>query len=331
MRLFVDRAASVVPSFTLTPENAPAVAEICERLDGIPLAIELAAARVTVLSVDDILQRLGDRFRLLTGSRRSAVPRQQTLQAMVDWSWDLLAEEERRLLRRLSVFSGGWTLDAAWAVCGEPETDVAETLDAQERLVVRSMADVDRDGETRYGLLETIRQYALDRLAEAGETEATRDRHVGYFLGQVEHEARRMKGPELIDALTRIDRDIDNVRGAIEWSLVADPESAGRLCVSMWFYWRSRDAGLQSVAWLDEAVARVRAIPPTGDPARDRKRGILLSRLLSAATFAATTRTSQPRVQPATQGLAMAQSLDDHEAIIEALGALWTAKWFAGE
>ena len=330
VRLFVDRATSVVPSFTLTPENAPVVAEICERLDGIPLAIELAAARVTVLSVQDILQRLGDRFRLLTGGRRSAVPRQQTLQAMVDWSWDLLAEEDRRLLRRLSVFSGGWTLDAARAVCGEPGSDVNETLDSLERLVVRSMADVDRAGGTRYGLLETIRQYALDRLAEADETEATRDRHVAYFVGQVEHEARQMKGAELIDALTRIDQDVDNVRAAIEWSLVADPESAGRLCVAMWFYWRSRGNGLQFVAWLDEAVERVRALPPTGDLGRDRGRAILLSRLLSAAAFAASTRTSGSRVQQAEEGLVLARSLGDHDAIIEALGALWTTKWFAG-
>ena len=292
VRLFVDRAASVVPSFGLTMDNAPVVAEICERLDGIPLAIELAAARVPVLSVDDILQRLGDRFRLLTGGRRSAVPRQQTLQAMVDWSWDLLMEEDRRLLRRLSVFSGGWTLDAAWAVCGEPGADATMALDALERLAVRSMVDVDRTGGTRYRLLETIRQYAIDRLAEAGETEATRDRHVAFFLAIVEREASRMKGPELTEALTRIDHDIDNVRSAIEWSLVADHEAAGRLCVAMWCYWRSRGTGLQLVLWLDEAVERVRALRPTGDPDRDRTRTILLSRLLSAAAFAASTRTS---------------------------------------
>lgn len=140
-----------------------------------------------------------------------------------------------------------------------------------------------------------------------------------------------MKGPELIDALTLIDRDIDNVRVAIEWSLVADPESAGRICVAMWFYWRSRGSGLQFGTWLDEAVDRVRALPPIGDPGRDRARGVLLSRLLSAASFAASTRTSSSRVQPAEEGLALARSLGDHDAITEALGALWTAKWFAGE
>ena len=118
VRLFAERATAVAPDFELTPANAPIVAEICQRLDGIPLAIELAAARVPVLSVGEILERLGDRFRLLTGGRRTAVPRQQTLQALVDWSWDLLPEEDRRLLRRLSVFAGGWTLEAAAAVCG---------------------------------------------------------------------------------------------------------------------------------------------------------------------------------------------------------------------
>jgi hypothetical protein len=157
VRLFTERATAVSPAFALTEANIAKVAEICQRLDGIPLAIELAAARVPVLSVDEILERLGDRFRLLTGGRRTAVARQQTLQALVDWSWDLLPEEDRRLLRRLSVFAGGWTLEAATAVCGTDESDGSAVLDALTQLVERSLVVVESGTSTRYRLLDTVR------------------------------------------------------------------------------------------------------------------------------------------------------------------------------
>ncbi len=258
VRLFTERARAVAPSFELTEAMAPTVVEICQRLDGIPLAIELAAARVPVLSVTEILARLGDRFRLLTGGRRTALPRQQTLQALIDWSWDLLSVEDRRLLRRLSVFAGGWTLEAAAAVCAgpdavadadtdadtdagpEPEPDVLAVLDALTRLVERSLVVVEQGSVTRYRLLETIRQYARDRLVESGETDAVRGRHLATYLAFALEAGERIRGPEFVSWLRRLDADADNIRLALEWGLTADPENAIRLCVALWMYWRIR-------------------------------------------------------------------------------------------
>jgi non-specific serine/threonine protein kinase len=171
--LFVDRATAVLPAFGLTDHNAPAVAEICRRLDGIPLAIELAAARVRALSVENIAARLNDRFDLLTGGNRTALPRQQTLRALVDWSYDLLAEKERILFRRLAVFAGGWTLEAAEAVCSGGDVGEGEVLDLLANLVDRSVVTLEPEA-SRYGLLQTIRQYAQERLNESGEDNAVR-------------------------------------------------------------------------------------------------------------------------------------------------------------
>jgi len=332
VRLFVDRAAAVAPGFVLTPDNAPIIAEICERLDGIPLAIELAAARVAVLSVDDILARLGDRFRLLTGGRRTAVPRQQTLQALVDWSWDLLDEPERRLLRRLSVFAGGWTLDAAWAVCAEPGEDVTDTLDLLERLVERSLVDVDRSGRaTRYRLLETMRQYARDRLTERDEADVARRRHLTHFTATVESLVPTLMGPASGDALATIDAEIDNVRAAIEWGLEADAETTGRLCVALWNYWRSRVTGEESAVWLTEAAERVAALPVPDGPTAARARAILVARLHATAAFALATRSNRPSIPMAEKGLELARALDDDHVLLDALSAQWTTRFFAGE
>ncbi len=330
VRLFVDRAAAAVPDFALTTDNASTIAQICARLDGIPLAIELAAARVTVLSVDDILRRLGDRFRLLTGGRRTAVPRQQTLQALIDWSWDLLAETDRGVLRRLSVFAGGWTLDAASAVCGEPAEDATEIVDALERLVERSLVVVDRGITTRYRLLETIRQYARDRLTEGGEVEAIRGRHLTFFLGLAERAAPELRGPNMVEWLTRIDADADNTRAAIEWGFEADPETAGRLCSAMWLHWRSRSIGAEGAIWLTQAVERVRALPPADDPDRAVARSILFARLLSQAAIARAFWTDQPSVAWAEEGLALARTTGDPDTLAEALNAVSVTRFFSG-
>ena len=208
VKLFVQRASAVAPGFQLSAANAAVVAEICRRLDGIPLALELAAARVNVLSVDDISRRLGDRFRLLTGGRRTASPRQQTLQAAMDWSWDLLGEPDRQLLRRMAVFSGGWTLDAAAAlsagfdvVTGDVDPAL-EVLDGLARLVDRSLVIVDHAAtSTRYRVLETIRQYAMAQLLAAGEVDAARHAHLEVFRGLAHAEVGRLHGPDLLDVL----------------------------------------------------------------------------------------------------------------------------------
>ena len=202
-QLFLDRARLVTASFGITAENAPAVAQICQRLDGIPLAIELAAARLSMLSVEQIAARLDQRFRLLTGGNRTAVRRQQTLQATIDWSYQLLLEEERRLVCRLAVFAGGWCLEAAEAVGAvsvvvRPQEDVFELL---SRLVAKSMVLVEEPGDNklgavRYRFLETIRQYAEEKLVQAGEAaEALRRRHRDWYLDLAEQAVDGMEGP----------------------------------------------------------------------------------------------------------------------------------------
>ena len=188
VRLFAERAAAVDPAFTLDQSNVASVGEICRRLDGIPLAIELAAARVSAMSPDEIALRLGDRFRLLTGGRRTAVPRQQTLHALIDWSWDLLADEDRRLLRRLSIFTGGWTVPMAAQIVGDGHDgaepmDPVDLVDGLTRLVDRSLLIVDRGPTTRYRMLETIRQYAREKLIGAGEAATLADRHLAVYRG----------------------------------------------------------------------------------------------------------------------------------------------------
>jgi predicted ATPase len=169
VRLFVERAGTAQPTFQLSSANATAVADICHRLDGIPLAIELAAARVRAMSVEAIAERLSDRFRLLTHGDRTALPRQQTLRALIDWSYDLLTEPERALFRRLAVFAGGWTLQAAEAVGASGDEDASDVLDLLTLLVERSLVKVNAEG-ARYDMLETVRQYAQARLGESGET-----------------------------------------------------------------------------------------------------------------------------------------------------------------
>lgn len=183
VRLFVERAVNVKPAFALTPEVAPVIAHICHRLDGIPLAIELAAARVKVLTVEQIAMRLDDRFRLLTGGSRTALPRQQTLRALIDWSYNLLTEAERTLLRRLSVFAGGWTLEGAESVCAGGEIESYDVLDLLTGLVDKSLVLAqDTSGGIRYHRLETIRQYAREKFQETDEVAAVRDRHLVYYL-----------------------------------------------------------------------------------------------------------------------------------------------------
>jgi len=243
VRLFVDRAVAVAP-FLLTPANANTVTEICRRLDGIPLAIELAAARVKILSVEQINARLQDRFRLLTGGARTAVARQRTLEATVDWSYELLSDAERRLLARLTVFSGGWTLEAAEHVCSDDGIDQSEVLDLLSHLVDKSLVVVEESasGERRYRLLETIRQYGRDRLFRSGEAVAVGARHFECFLAL----ARRAK-PELVRGdqvtwLNRLELEHDNLRSALDWS-GADLDRRGdalTLTVCLWWFWTKR-------------------------------------------------------------------------------------------
>ena len=335
VRLFVDRASAVQSSFSLTPSNAAAIVEICRRLDGIPLAIELAAARITHLSPGEIALGLGDRFRLLTGGRRSAVPRQQTLQALIDWSWDLLSETDRSLLRRLSVFAGGCTLEAAAAVTTRDETAdqgaLPDTRDGLGRLVDRSLVVAERGDATRYRLLETIRQYAGDQLTAAGEVTATRDRHLAFFLDLALQAERGLRGPEMVAWLRRIDPEADNLRAALEWSFDADPGAALRLSVAMIAYWRSRSYGVEAVERLAQAADLALSLAPASASGA-REQTILVARVLAAAASAwSLWANASAGRRWAEEAVALARRAEDDQALMEALPALAMTHMFSGE
>ncbi len=252
-RLFIERAAKVRPNFAVTDESAPRVAQICQDLDGIPLAIELAAARVRVLSVERIAAELADRFHLLTGGERGALPRLQTLRASVDWSHELLDVGERTLLRRLGVFQGGFGLDACEAVCADDELDRYAVLDVLTSVVDKSLVLVEERGSSsRYALLETIRHYALDRLAETGETGRLRDRHADAFLALAESNA-----PSLgTDAGSGdvLGADAANLHAAIEHTAQAEPEKALRLCSALGYWWLLTGRLVEGAAALSRAL-----------------------------------------------------------------------------
>ena len=216
VQLFAERATEARPDFRLGDQNARDVAAICRRLDGIPLALELAAARIRSLSVEQIAERLDHRFTLLTGGDRLALPRQQTLRALIDWSYELLSGSERTLLARLSVFAGGWTLDAAEMVCAGPPIDRAQVLDQLAMLVDKSLVLHELDTD-RYRLLETVQQYAQERLADSGEERATRDAHLAYYLALAQKARPELVGPQQRAWLERLDAERNNVLAAHAW------------------------------------------------------------------------------------------------------------------
>lgn len=266
VRLFVERARQVTPGFALDGTTAPAVAVICERLDGLPLALELAAARTRVLSVRELAARLHDRFALLTGGSRDLLPRHQTLTATIDWSHDMLSARERTLFRRLSVFVGGWTMDAASGVCSDSDLPEAEILDVMTGLIDRSLVVAD-PLRGRISMLETIREYAHRQLAEAGEVSLWETRHAEWFAGWAESAA--LHGPDQTEWVGRLDSDVENLRAAmsraVEHGLC---EPALRLGGALGWYWffdrmnegRDRlDVILEGCAGADE-ILRARAL-----------------------------------------------------------------------
>jgi predicted ATPase/DNA-binding CsgD family transcriptional regulator len=242
VQLFVARAETIAQDFQLTAENGSWVAEICRRLDGMPLAIELAAARVRTLSIHEIAQRLDDRFDLLTGGSRTAPLRHQTLAATLDWSYALLSDLEQKVLQGLSIFASGGTLSAIEAICAREDSQSADVLDALSRLVDKSLVTVERPerGETRYRLLETIRQYGREKLAESGQLEESRDRYLDYFLQRAEKAEPHLSGAEQGEWLDWYEVEHDNLCVALEWCN-ADPGKALsglRLAVACGRFWR---------------------------------------------------------------------------------------------
>jgi non-specific serine/threonine protein kinase len=284
VQLMVERATAVQPHFGLTERNASAIAQIGRRLDGIPLALELAAARVQALTPEQIAARLDQRFRLLTGGSRAALPRQQTLRATLDWSYDLLSEHERLLLNRLAVFAGGWSLEAAEAICSDEHIPPDNVLDLLAQLVTRSLvlADEDADGTERYRLLETVRQYARERLLAAGEAEAFHQAHAAYFLAFGDRfEADRFypsrTGFLKAKQLHQLEREHDNLRAALRWWIESeDLERAVHQAGLLFYIWFTRGYATEGYEWLREILAHPAAV---GSPAIRRRALPLFARL----------------------------------------------------
>ena len=345
VRLFSERAGAVLPSFELTEANVGAVAEICRRLDGIPLAIELAAGRVSAMSPEEIAVGLSDRFRLLTGGRRTAVPRQQTLHALIDWSWDLLTEDDRRLLRRLSIFAGGWTAEAAARIAGEAGSDVRGrgasgpaaqagiigTLDGLARLVDRSLVIVDRGVTTRYRMLETIRQYARERLIESDEASEIADRHRTYFAALAAAAASELRGPLMVDWLDRMDADTENLGTALEWALEASPEAAVRMCQHLLVYWRDRVATPDNQERVVAAIAVARALLADSMEPTSELRALIARLLGDAATIWSFSGAATVALPWAQEAVSIARAGDDTGALVAALVGHSIASIFNGE
>lgn len=314
-RLFIDRALMIQPGFTVTDKNAPALAQICYQLEGIPLAIELAAARVNVLSIEQISERLVDCFRLLRGGSRTALPRHQTLQALIDWSYSLLSPTERILLNRLSIFSGGWTLEAVESICAGDGLECFDILDSLQNLTAKSLVVVGEgeNGRLRYRLLETIRQYARDKLARSGQLSRFRDRHLDWFMDFEEKARPKLFSSEQIDMLNCLDAEHDNFRAALEWSIETSIDKGLLLATGLYRFWRLRGYWFERLNWLNKLLAHQDAQTPT-----------------SARAFALIARgdleLSQGEYGDAEESFAeslqICRQLGDEKGIVEALGGL---------
>jgi non-specific serine/threonine protein kinase len=327
VQLFVDRAQAVQATFQLTDTNASAVTQICQRLDGIPLAIELAAARVKAMRVEQVAERLQSRFLLLTGGSRTALRRQQTLRSAIDWSHNLLTEPERVLLRRLAVFAGGWTLEAAEAV-GSSQSSVASSqqihkttddwllptdiLDVLTHLVDKSLVLLDEESVApRYRMLETIREYALEKLAESGESAAVRTRHLNFFVQFAEAFRRKMQGGQSNVGLVQAETELDNFRIALDWSLHGDDVTVGvRLASALVSFYNLQGYQNEGLQWWMTLLAQPSALQPT------EARVIALR---SAASFQFIFGNFAQARDLNTEALALARALDHQPAITDTL------------
>jgi predicted ATPase len=301
VQLFTERAATVQPDFALTPHNALAVAQVCHRLDGMPLAIELAAMRVRVMSIQELAARLDNRFRVLTSGNRTAQPRHQTLRALIDWSYELLAEEEQALLRRLSIFAGGWTLEAAeWM--GERET----VFDLLTHLVNKSLVVVDEhDDTTRYQLLETIGAYTREKLVQASEEPEARTQHLDYYLRLVEQTAPHLSGLYRNAWYARLEAEHANLRAALEWATRHDMPAALRLFANLWYFWLWNGYWSEGLGWANRVLPAT-----THERTRERIWG-----LIGGATLAGRTGQDAKLAAWLAEGVALAQALDEKEGM----------------
>jgi non-specific serine/threonine protein kinase len=324
VRLFVNRAAVSKPSFQLTIATAPPVVEACHRLDGIPLAIELAAARVRVLSVGEITSRLSDRFQLLTRGARALLPRHQTLRAAMDWSYLLLSEVEQVVLRRLSIFAGGWTLEAAEAVCSGEGVGQPEVINVLGQLVDKSLVVAEEEPrEGRFRLLETVRQYAWGRLREAREETDLRKRHLTWCLELAEHAEPQLEGPSQREWLERLEVEHDNLRAALEWTTTSasDAEAGLRLAGALGHFWFMHGHWSEGRRRLDEALRHC-STPPVPSFVKILQRSAYLA--WRQGEYAKAVALSE-------QGLALCRQQGDRKGIATFLLNLATVATLRGE
>src|SRR6266851_7866781 len=315
VRLFVERAKLVRPDFNVTSDNAAPLASTCYRLDGIPLAIGLAAPRLRSMSVEELSQGLDQRFALLTDGSRTALPRHRTLRSTIDWSYDLLREPEKLFLQRLSVFAGGWTLAAAAEVCAGEGIEHRDVLDLLTSLADKSLVVPEQEDEqTRYRLLETVRQYARDRLEDSGGSAAVRVRHRDYYLALAEEADPKLKGAEQAEWLRRLEEEHDNLRAGLEWSL-AEVETGGglRLCGALQRFWWTHGHLTEGRQWCTRVLCKA------GAEERTRERAYVLN----AAGVLSYRQGDYPAARALQeQSLAIRRELGDRSGIAGSLGNL---------
>jgi predicted ATPase/class 3 adenylate cyclase/DNA-binding CsgD family transcriptional regulator len=336
VRLFVDRARLAEPTFSLTDRNAALVAEVCQRLDGIPLAVELAAAQVRHMPVTEILARLQDRFQVLATSARKVEARHQTLRATMDWGYDLLSQTEQTLFRRLSVFVGGFGLHAAQAVCSGDGIEMGLLLNLLSGLVDKSLlvAEEGTGGAAWYRLLETVREYGRARLVENEEAELMRRRHGQFFVAFAQEAEQELKGPRQGAWLRRLEEEHDNLRAALEWSLRADPNSALSLASSIAWFCEVRAHWTEGLGWLadaleassDRGILRARALIGAGSLALRREGSVVgPGRLAEGSSIESQPRRFRGARSYFMESLAMGRQLDDSACIARSLISLGEA------
>ena len=322
VRLFVQRARYRNPAFVLTPQNAGSVAEICAKLESLPLAIELAAARVG-LSVEQVADRLDDSVGLLTSGSRTAVARQRTLRGALDWSYDLLSGPERALFRRLSVFAGGWTLEAAEVVGPDDEVEAGDVVDVLSQLVDKSLvvAEASGEGAVRYRMLEPVRQYASERLLQDDGREAARRRHAGWCLAFVESAESGLRGMDQASWVARTKREHANVRAALGWSLDAEPETALRLASMTGYFWYRYGHIAEGYRWLEAVLARTEGLETAARAKVLRFAGVLAE---ESGHYERAQRLHE-------RGLELYRRLDDREGVASSLTSLGALKFAVGD
>ena len=323
VRLFLDRARSVRPEFRLTATNAGAVVQICRRLDGIPLALELAAARLNVLTVEQIITRLDDRFRLLTGGSQTALPRHRTLQALMDWSFDLLTPQEQVAWRRLAIFAGDFSLEAAEPIVSGAEIARDAVLDLVGRLADQSVVVVEEaEGGARYRMLETVRQHGMQQLRHSQEEAEVRARHLDWVLSLSEQAESEWRGPNQVFWLQRIDRDLDNIRAALDWARhdSVRVEIGLRIAAALWLFWQVRGHFGEGRMWLD-------ALPASGD-----KPTALRAKALNVRGFLAYSQgETATAIQLLEQSLATSKEAGDEPGVALALLRLGIGAYYHGD